>query len=406
MEALSLRNFRTLDDVDVRDKTVLVRVDINSPINPSTGEIMSDFRIKAILDTLEELNESKVVLLSHQGRPCKDDFTSLSKHASVLQSYLGERLRFVPDVMGPTAINEIRNLKRGDILLLDNVRLMAEEVAEASPQTLANSLFVETLSKHLDLFVNDAFPCIHRSNASMVGFPKHLPTAIGRLMEKELDAVNKVLGHEMRKRVFLIGGAKPKDRVRVIKHILEAGVGECTFLLGGVIAKVFLVAANVKIPESIRREITTYVDDLDIEEVRSLLGRYGEDIILPIDYAYEFHEVRIEDPIQYVDSGETVYDIGSRTIKAYSRRMREADLIFANGPLGYMEDPLFIRGTIETLKAIIDLKGYKIVGGGHLSTLVEEEGISDRFDHVSTGGGSLLHLLSGEIPLSLKLLMK
>lgn len=403
-ETLSPERFRTLDDVDIDDKVVLVRVDINSPINPFTGEIMNDLRIRAVLDTLKELEGSKVVLISHQSRPGMGDFTSLSLHTSVLRSYLGDRVRFVPDIIGPTAIREIRRLESGDILLLDNIRLMAEEMMKAPPEVHANTLLVKTLSKHFDLYVNDAFSCIHRSHASLVGLPSHITSVMGRLMERELRALNRVLGSEKDKLVFMLGGAKPEDRIGVIKNIFESSPKDCSFLLGGVIAKVFLVATGQKLPKSVKKETAAHYEE--VEMAKSLLEKYGERLILPVDYAYEMEGERVEEPLENIKNSQMVFDVGLKTIEKYLQIMKGADLFCANGPLGLMENPLFIRGTREALNTAAELKGYKLVGGGHLAALIEIENLKDRFDHVSTGGGSLLHLLSGRIPRALQLLMK
>ncbi|OFX17858.1 phosphoglycerate kinase, partial [archaeon RBG_16_50_20] len=216
-------DYLTLDDFELRDKRVLVRLDINAPIDPTTNQILDDTRIVAAKPTLDALTRSKVVVLSHQSRPGKDDFTSLQQHATLLQKNCSQRVRFIDDVMGPAAREAIRKLSRGEVLVLDNVRFCAEEALEDKGEKLAKTNLVSRLAPLFNLYVNDAFAAAHRAQTSLVGFPYVLPSAAGKLMEKELAALQQLLQRPERPSTYLLGGAKIEDKVPVIENILATG---------------------------------------------------------------------------------------------------------------------------------------------------------------------------------------
>jgi len=401
---LSPQNFYTLDDIDLTGKRVLVRVDYNSPINPFTGELLSDFRIKATINTLLDLSEAAVVLISHQSRPGKEDFISLYPHFEKLREFLlGREVRFIPDVIGPTALREIERLKKGEILLLDNVRFLSEEMLDEKPERLSETNFVRRLSKHFDFFVNDAFACVHRAHSSMVAFPYKLPSVIGRLMERELSVVNQMLYGLSGTRVLILGGAKPKDRVNVIDYMLSHGRNNYFLLLGGILGKIFLAAKARNLPKGIRTEVEKYPEE--INKAKTIVKKYGDRIMVPDDFALKKGNERVEMDLKEIED-QTPLDIGSKTVERYSDMIKQADLVFINGPLGLIEDPIFMKGTSQILRAIIGSKCVKIAGGGHISAIVEIEGLMNKFDHVSTGGGSMLYLLSGKKPLSLEVLQR
>lgn len=249
--------FLTLDDVEVDSKKVLVRVDINSPMKPGTDQILDDSRIVAILDTLKDLEKARVAILSHQGRPGEADFTSMKSHAQALKKYLGNRLKFVEDIIGPTALEAIQKLKNGDVLLLDNARFLSEEIMEGTPELFAKTHLVKRLSPLFDLFVNDAYPAAHRAQASMVGFPEVLPSAAGRSMERELKALNRVLYEPDRPSVVVLGGAKVSDKIKILSSILERKKVD-KVLLAGLMAIVFLEASGVSLGESSRGNLKDF----------------------------------------------------------------------------------------------------------------------------------------------------
>ena len=217
-----MKEFLTLDDVDVENKVVLVRVDINSPVDEKTKEVLDNERIREHSKTIKELAErgAKVVVLAHQGRKGDPDFISLEQHAKLLEKYVGRKVEFVPDIIGEKAKQKIKSLKKGEILLLDNVRFLEEETKELSPEEHAKSNLVKELSKLAEIFVLDAFSASHRSHASIVGFAHVLPTYAGRVMEKELISQEKAL-NPLGMNVFVLGGAKPDDCLNIIEYMFK-----------------------------------------------------------------------------------------------------------------------------------------------------------------------------------------
>ena len=392
--------FKTLDNIDLNGKFVLVRVDINSPIDPYTEKIMNEFRIKAILDTLKELANSKTVLLAHQSRPGSKDFISLSSHTDLLKKHINNKVTFIPDIIGPVAINAIKNLNNGEILVLDNIRFLSEETNKKF--AAEDTIMVKKLSNLFDVYVNDAFASVHRNHTSLIGFPKKIPSCIGRLVEREIISIKKILAKGSNKQIFVMGGAKPDDRIQVMDYVLNNKKTESRFLLGGVLAKVFLKARNQKLSTIITNELEEYQDIIPL--AKKLIAKHNEKIILPLDYAYEENGERIERKIDAIQQTHNIFDVGDKTIGLFKQNIEDADVIVTNGPLGLMENPLFVKGTKEILGFISKNKSFNVAGGGHMTTMVEKEGLIDKFDHVSTGGGALLHMLSGKIPDPLKML--
>jgi len=213
--------YLTIEDFDVRDKAVLLRLDINSPLDPTTNQLLDDARIKAAKPTLDALTEARVTVLSHQSRPGRGDFTSLQQHAVELQRSCAQRVTFIDDIMGPAARRAVKDLRSGEVLVLDNVRFCAEEILEDKGEKLAKTNLVTRLAPLFDLYVNDAFATSHRAQTSLVGFPYVLPAAAGKLMEKELFAIRKLMVNPNRPSTYILGGAKVEDKVPVIQNILE-----------------------------------------------------------------------------------------------------------------------------------------------------------------------------------------
>jgi phosphoglycerate kinase len=368
-------------------------VDINVPLDPSTHLILDDTRIKAISKTLSELDEACVILGSHQSRPGKDDFTSLEPHANMLAQYCSQQVTFVDDVIGPHAIQKITKVQPGEILVLDNLRFCAEENIDDKREKLVKTHFVRKLAPLFDYYVDDAFATAHRSQPSITGLPEMLPSVAGRLMEKELDAVSTLLAEPKRPCVYSLGGAKVEDKIPVIENILSRGKAD-KVLLGGVPAKLFLRARDVK----------TKINDEEIRDFKQFLDRaakltqkYKEHIEVPVDLAYEDKQgKRIDLPASSPSSGGEALDIGSKTLEKYSKIVKGAATTVANGPLGVFERNGFDKGTKELLESMAESNGYTVIGGGHLVGLASIQGIEEKFSHVSTAGGAMLSLLSGE----------
>ncbi len=389
----------TIDDLDerygVEGAKILLRIDINSPIEPETGKILDDSRIRAHSITVRELAErgAAVVVMSHQGRPGGDDFVSLGEHAKLLEKYVGAPVKFIDDVIGPAARREIKNLRPGEILLLDNTRLVSEEIIEATPEKHAKSIFVQRLAPLFNYYVNDAFATAHRSQPSIVGFPLVLPSAAGRVMEKELSALAKLYRQEERPRVFVLGGGKVHDTLRILEHLHANRIAD-RILLTGLIAELFIVAKGLEIGEKNRRILETKGILPLIPRARRLLLR-GLPVETPIDFrTLVDNEVRIE---SLGNIKGIIRDIGPQTIKVYTEFMKEARLIVMRGPAGVIEDPRFREGSLALVKAALSSDAYVIVGGGHLNAIIAELGAQNRPNlHVSTGGGALLLFLAGE----------
>ena len=385
----------TMDDISFESKKVLVRVDFNSPLDPQTKDLLDESRIKAHVPTLRELlnKGSSVTVLSHQGRPGIEDFTSLEKHAKSLAKYLGEEVIYVDDIAGPYARDLISKLGDGEILLLDNVRLMAEENIESPPQKAASSIYVQRLYRFFDLYINDAFATAHRSQPSLVGFPMLLPSVAGRLMEKEVRVLTRIYNPEETPKVFVLGRGKVHDTIKIIENLVRRRMAE-RILTGGLVAELFLVAKGV----DLGRENMSFLEEKGLLPLASRARRIlmlGAPVEMPLDFKVLLPDGTLDEQPVYRVNG-LIRDIGSETLHVYSELMKEAATIVLRGPMGVMEDPRFRDGTIGIVRAALESNAFIIVGGGHMSAIASNiTGESHRV-HLSTGGGALLIFLSGE----------
>jgi len=386
-------DYLTLDDFELRDKRVLVRLDINAPIDPTTNQILDDTRIVAAKPTLDALTRSKVVVLSHQSRPGKDDFTSLQQHATLLQKNCSQRVRFIDDVMGPAAREAIRKLSRGEVLVLDNVRFCAEEALEDKGEKLAKTNLVSRLAPLFNLYVNDAFAAAHRAQTSLVGFPYVLPSAAGKLMEKELAALQQLLQRPERPSTYLLGGAKIEDKVPVIENILATGKADHV-LVGGNVGKIFLKALGQKFNEVEEEEFAEVPDQ--VEKAKKILASYRNRIVTPIDFGTLENGKRVETQIQRLSRAGRTLDIGAETAQKFSELVGESRTVVASGPMGVFEQDGFELGTRTVLEAMASAGAFTVIGGGHLAGYAGIMGIAERFSHVSTAGGAMLTFLAGE----------
>jgi phosphoglycerate kinase len=391
--SLSSHKFLTLDDVETSNKKIFLRVDINVPLDPSTHLILDDTRIKAVSETLARLEDARVVLGSHQSRPGKDDFTNMQPHAEALAGCCNQQVMFVEDVIGPTARQRIAKVEPGQVLVLDNLRFCAEENVDDKPEKLLKTHFVKQLSPLFDLNINDAFATAHRSQPSIVGLTEALPSAAGRLMERELKAVSGLLVEPRRPCVYVLGGAKVEDKIPVIEHILTRDKAD-KILLGGVPAKLFLKAMDKKISADDEKDLAGL--QTHIKNAKSLAMKYKEKIEVPIDLAYGDIRGKRTDRGIDVPLKESALDIGAETIEKYSKAVAGAATTVANGPLGVFERDGFDLGTKQILEAMAKSNSYTVIGGGHLVGLASILGIDEKFKHVSTAGGAMLSLLSGQ----------
>jgi phosphoglycerate kinase len=385
--------FLTLDDVVTKGKIVFVRVDINSPLDPATKQIIDDTRIRMTKCTLDSLREAKVVVGSHQGRPGDEDFTSLEAHAKLLQGHVTQRVKFVEDTIGPEARQQIKNLKAGEILVLDNLRLCSEENISATPEKLASTIMVQRLAPLLDVYVNDAFATAHRVQASIVGLPQVLQAVAGRLMAKELEALKQAYHNPQRPSVYVIGGAKAEDKLPIIENILSAGKAD-KVLVGGVVADLFLRASGTDFGEAENRKLEK--SPALLEKARSILKNYKDKIVLPKDLALSRDGRRVDVPVEQGTKGDAVHDVGKETSGLYAEIIKGSKTVVSSGPLGIFEEKGFELGSKAALEAMAAQGACSVVGGGHMGSYANVLGLDKRLSHVSTAGGAMLAFLAGE----------
>ncbi len=388
--------FYTIDDFDLEDKTVLVRVDINSPVDPNTGLILDDTRIRLHAETINELSRkgAKTVVLAHQSRPGKKDFTTLEQHAKTLSKVLGREVGYVDDIFGKAAREEISKMRGGDILVLENVRFYSEEVLKRDPKQQAETHMVRKLSPMADYFVNDAFAAAHRSQPSLVGFAITLPTAVGRVMDRELRSLYGALEDVKRPCIYVLGGVKIDDAIMVMKNVLKRGSADF-ILTTGLVANIFLLASGINIGKVNRDFIENKGYKGCIKMVKKLKKEFPDLIKVPTDVAVCIDDERVEVSVKKIPNSP-IYDIGTETITEYAKFIRDAKTIFANGPAGVFEKEGFSIGTEDVLNAISSSDGFSIIGGGHLAAAAAQIGVSSGINHMSSGGGACISLLAGE----------
>ncbi|BCU68487.1 phosphoglycerate kinase [Sulfolobales archaeon HS-7] len=385
----------TMDDVEIKNKKVLLRVDINSPVDKKTGKVLDDSRIKSHIQTIKELleNNASITILSHQGRPGDDDFISLNQHAELLSRHLGHTVEFVEDIIGPYAIQKIKQAGPKDVLLLENIRMISEEIVETEMERQARTFLVKKLAPLFNLFINDAFAASHRSQPSLVGFPYLLPSAAGRVMEKEVSALSKIFNPNDGPKVFVMGGGKIHDSIRIIENLSRHRVAD-RILLGGLVSVLFAAAKGLNLGKANLEVLEkTGATSLIPRARKTLLS--GAPLEIPLDFKTvdEKGEIRNE-PASKVEN--LIKDVGETTVSVYSSLMKEASVIVLRGPMGVIEDERFREGTIRIMTSAMESKGFVIVGGGHMISMLDYTTIDPSKTHVSTGGGALLLFLAGE----------
>ena len=392
-----MKEFNTLDDFDVENKTVLLRVDFNMPLDKNTLEILDTTRIKLVLPTIKELIEknAKIAILAHQGRRGSWDFISLEKHANALEELLGKEVKFVDDIFGEKAKDAIKNLGYGDVLFLDNVRKFHSETEKKSAEEHAKSELVQNLYPLVDFFVNDAFAAAHRAQCSLIGFTEVLPSCVGRLMEKELTTLEKDVKNPKKPCIFLFGGAKFSDVIVTIERVLSNKTAD-KVMLTGLPANAFLKAEGYNLGEKNESALLEEGKPEQFEEIKKVLTSFKNDIYLPVDFAVSENEERKEITLDELPSEHSLFDIGEKTIAKFKEILKEAKTVFLSGPCGVFENPLFKKGTIEIFNFVAKSDAFSIVGGGHTVAAVEQMNLRDKMSHISTGGGSLEKFMMGE----------
>jgi phosphoglycerate kinase len=392
-----MKDYNTLDDFNVENKTFLLRVDFNMPLDKKTLDIMDDTRIRLALPTIKELidKKAKIVILAHQGKQGSWDFTSLQKHAHMLQQLLGTNVTFVDDVFGEKAKQAITTMKPGTIVFLDNVRKYLGETEKKKPEEHARSELVTALAPLADFYVNDAFAAAHRAQCSLTGFTVVLPSAAGRLMEKELTALEKVLSHPEKPSIFLFGGAKFADVVVTIDRLLSNKTAD-QVLLTGLTANAFLKAKGFNLGQKNEQAFSEEGTPEVFSGIQKVYTKFEKQIHLPIDFAIEENGKRKEISLKDLPAPNNLFDIGEKTVQEYEKILSTAKTIFISGPCGVFENPLFRKGTEEIFQFITHSKAFSIAGGGHTVAAIDQMKLRDKISHISTGGGALEKFMMGE----------
>ena len=391
-------NKKSVDDINVKGKRVLVRCDFNVPLKE--GKITDENRLVAALPTIKKLiaDGGKVILCSHLGKPKGEPKPelSLAPVAVRLSELLGQEVKFAadPEVVGPNAKAAVEAMKDGEVVLLENTRYRAEE-------TKNGEAFSKDLASLCDVYVDDAFGTAHRAHCSNVGVTQYVDTAVvGYLMQKEIDFLGNAVDNPVRPFVAILGGAKVADKLNVISNLLE----KCdTLIIGGGMAFTFLKAQGKEIGKSL-------VDDTKLDYCREMVekaAKLGKKLLLPVDAAVaaSFPDP-IDAPIEVqnvsVDAipADTMgLDIGPETAKLYADTVKSAKTVVWNGPMGVFENPTLAQGTIAVAKALADTEATTIIGGGDSAAAVNQLGFGDKMTHISTGGGASLESLEGkELP--------
>ncbi|HEY5623743.1 MAG TPA: phosphoglycerate kinase [Gammaproteobacteria bacterium] len=401
---------KSIDDFDCGSKTVLLRVDINSPIDPESRKIVNENRIRKSLPTIRKLLDSgaKLAIIAHQGDTLDyQNLISMEEHAEKLSAYLGTEVDYIDDVAGPAAQDRVRNLQPGEAVLLGNLRYLSEEIStfenavKLEPDEMLETYLVRGLAPLVDIYVNDAFAAAHRNAPSMVAFQELKPTAAGDLLFEEVSALSRVMLAPEHPSVFVLGGAKISDAFGMMKQVLESGTAD-KILTCGVTGEVFLMAKGYRLGPTKEKFLADRSLDVFVDDARSYLNDFGDKIQCPEDLAYEKGGERQEVTIDQLPIDEMFMDIGKQTAANYQRVIAGAKTLFVNGPAGVYENPIFSDGTAAIWNAIASSSGYSVIGGGDTVTAATRFVDLDDIDYVCTAGGAMVRYLSGKkLPLML-----
>ncbi|NWF77611.1 MAG: phosphoglycerate kinase [Chloroflexi bacterium] len=380
---------KTVEDIQVKGKRVLLRVDFNVPLDINTGAISDDSRIRASLPTIKYLvdHEAKVIICSHLGRPGGKVVETLrmAPIAERLSQLMGLPISTASDCIGQKVESQVRTLREGDILVLENLRFHPEEEAN-------DPSFARKLAKLADIYVNDAFGTAHRAHASTVGVAKHLPAVAGFLMKKELEVMERLLHNPERPSACLIGGAKVSDKIELLQNMLRK---VDKLLVGGSMAATFFKTQGYEVGHSL-------IEDDKLGLAKKLLQEakmWKVPFLLPID-AVVAEEIiagastRVM-PISNIPSGSHIVDIGPQSVELFCNELKKCRTIMWNGPMGIYEIPQFAHGTKAIARFLSTLNATTVIGGGSSAEIVQEMGLADKMTHVSTGGGASLRFLEG-----------
>lgn len=395
-------SFATLDQFAERfsEARVLVRLDLNSPIE--AGAVQDNRRFERHAGTVSELADAGhcVICMAHQGRPSRDDFAHLEQHAEILAGHLDRPVKYVPSVDGSEAVDAIRAAEPGEVVLLDNLRMSEDELADRDPEGHAESRLVTRLAAEADAYVNDAYSAAHRGHASLVGFPYVLPAYAGRVMETEYEANSAIANRRFDGPVTMVlGGTKATDVIGVMDAIGDKV--DC-FCLGGIVGELFLRADGYPVGVDLPGEGTALFEqqwERNEETIRGMLEERRDQIRLPVDLAYEDEATeRAEIAVDQVEAKTTPFpDIGSETVANYQAEIESSDAVFVKGALGLFEDERFSVGTVGILEAIAATDCFSVIGGGDTSRAIGLYWLDEAsFSHVSIAGGAYIKALTGQ----------
>lgn len=395
---------KRLEDVDVAGKTVLLRVDINSPIDPKTRRIVNTNRIEKSVPTISYLlgQGAKLAVVAHQGDTLDyQNLMPLQEHSEILSGLLGSKVEYIDDVCGPAAQEKVKALAPGDAVLLGNLRYLSEEIStfenavKLEPAQMLDTWLVRGLAPLVDVYVNDAFAAAHRNAPSMVAFQEIKPTAAGKLLFDEVAALTRVMTQPEHPSVFVLGGAKISDAFGMMQQVLESGTAD-KILACGITGEIMLLAAGYSLGSAKEQ----FLKDRGLLEyvapAESYLRDHGDKILYPLDLAFEANGVRQEITIGDLPADHLYMDIGSATIAAFEQAIYQARTLFVNGPPGVYENPLFEEGTQAIWNAIESAAGYSVIGGGDTVTAASRFVELDKIDYVCTAGGAMVRYLSGK----------
>jgi phosphoglycerate kinase len=376
----------SIKDVDIEGKRVLLRTDLNLPVED--GEVQKTVRFERYMDTIQELSErgAKVAILAHQGRPARKDFLSLEKHAEMISNTIEQEVEFIPSFFGNELPEAVEEMSNGDIVTLQNIRFLSEELQNASPEQHSEDIFVQELSQHFDLYVDDAFSVAHRSHGSMVGFTETLDSYAGTVMQQEIEGCTEVK-ENFENGVLVLGGEKPADLIGILDEMIE---DVDKVLLGGIPGE---IALNIK-GNSLGKK-SEWIDDQGFDskksELKELMNNYEDKIVLPEDVRTDSGNHKVDE----VPEDEMTWDIGENTAENFSEYIAEAESVVMKGPMGAFEE--HEKGTKTVIRSIVESDAYTVLGGGHTSSLIKRFGYEmDDFSHVSIAGGAFVRFMSGE----------
>jgi len=405
METTPQLKIRSIEEFDYQGKTVILRVDINSPLDPDTKRIVNENRINMSLPTIAYLLEhgAKVAMIAHQGDTLDyQNLIPLKEHAEKLTEKLGVAVGYIDDVAGPAAQAAVKNLQPGQAVILGNLRYLCEEISTfeeavklTAPEML-NTYLIRNLAPLADYYVNDAFAAAHRNAPSMVAFQELLPSAAGFLFFNEVSALTKVLDSPERPAVFVLGGAKISDAYGMMQQVLSNGTAD-KILACGVTGIVMLMAKGYHFGQATEKFLKDRSLDAFLEPSKAYLREYGDKFVLPVDLACEQNGVRVEVELDRLPVDDALFpDIGQKTIALFKEQLGKAGTLFVNGPAGMYENPLFEDGTRETLKAIAGADGYSVIGGGDSVSATHKYVDPQQMNYICTAGGAMVRFLSGK----------